>query len=131
MASSALVAEAARRSRVCWLTYASPERTPVCRLAWHLWRDDALWVVAGDGAQRLEGLADAAAVEVTLRGKDTGTRVVTWVGRPRPVPPDTDAWGEAATALLAQRLNLRDPAATRRAWHEQATIIRIVAAEDR
>ena len=124
----ALVAEAARKSRVCWLSWRHPGGVVRDRLVWHLWHDDALVVVDGDDQQVLPGLADATEVEVTLRSKEARTALVAVPTRPEVVAPGTPAWDEHAAALLAVRLNLRDPAATRAAWAETARLVRLTPA---
>jgi len=123
-----LVAEAARKSRVCWLSYRHPHGEVRDRLVWHAWHDDALVVVDGDDHQRLPGLAEAASALVSLRSKETRTALVTVEARVEAVPPDAPGWEEHCAALLAVRLNLRNPAATRTAWAELARIVRLVPA---
>jgi hypothetical protein len=117
----ALVAESARKSRVCWLSWAG--RRP--RLVWHVWYDDALVVLSGDGDQVLTGIATSGDVEVTMRSKDTGGRLVTWTGSVRVVDPHDESWDGHAAALLGVRLNLPDPDAAREAWRSTGTIVRI------
>lgn len=68
-----LVAEATRRSEAVWV--AAPGGRP--RVLWHLWHDDALWLV-GDGDERpLPELRDRAEVTVRSRARPTD-RVLTW-----------------------------------------------------
>jgi len=126
----ALVAECARRSSVCWLSWeyaAAHGRVRVGeRLVWHAWHDGAIVVVDGDGAQRLDGLADAAEARVTLRSKDTGGRVVTCAVGVLRVDPEDPAWDAHAGALAAVRLNLPEPARTVDAWREGGAVLRIV-----
>jgi hypothetical protein len=131
-----LVAESAKKSRVCWLSW--PGSTEP-RLVWHAWYDDALLVLSGD-EQPLPGIEMAAAgstgtgsavigpqgtVQVTMRSKDTGGRLLTWTGTVEVVDPATGSWDENAAALLAVRLNLPDPPETLAAWRQHATIVRI------
>jgi hypothetical protein len=111
-----LVVEAARKSSVCWVGYRHPEGVVTDRLAWHVWHDDAVVVLAGDTGQPLEGLALAAGAEVTLRSKDTRQRLVTWPARVEVVEPGTEEWDAHAAALAAARLNLTDPAAAVESW---------------
>jgi hypothetical protein len=138
VARLALIAEAARRSRVSWLSYGyGGEQTVRDRLVWHVWHDEALVVLSGadqDGSatgagavpeQVLPGLDRATTAEVTLRSRDTGGLLVTWLGTVAVVRSGTDRWEEHAAALLGVRLNLPDPAATRRAWAERGTIVRV------
>ncbi|WP_148572702.1 hypothetical protein [Nocardioides caldifontis] len=124
----ALVAEAARKSRVCWLAWSHPGGEVRDRLVWHLWHDDALVVVDGDDHQELPGLADTTEVRVTLRSKEARTALVSCTAHPDVVPPGTPAWDEHASALLAVRLNLADPAATRDAWAREARLVRLTPA---
>ena len=120
----ALVTEAAKKSRVCWLSWGSVAP----RLVWHAWYDDALVVVSGDPGQVLRGLADAGTVDVTLRSKDTGGRLVRWTGTVTVIDPEDERWDAHAAALLAVRLNLPDPAAAVAGWRTGATILRITPA---
>ena len=121
-----LVTEAARKSRVCWLSYDHPGGSVRDRLAWHTWHDDALVVLSGvPPEQRLEGLADAEVAEVVLRSRHTRARLVSWSGRVGVVSPTAPAWADHARALLGVRLNLPDPAAALDAWRETATIVRL------
>ncbi len=129
--SALLVAEAARKSRVCWLSYGHPGGEVRDRLAWHAWYDDALVVLDGDDHQVLEGIADATTVTVTLRSKETRATLVSWPTTVEVVAPGTPAWEGHCAALLAVRLNLRDPEATRAAWAERARIVRLVPAGER
>jgi hypothetical protein len=123
-----LVAEAARKSRVCWLSYQHPQGEVRDRLVWHAWHDDALVVVDGDDHQRLPGLAEAASALVSLRSKETRTALVTVEAQVEVVDAGTPGWEEHCAALLVVRLNLRDPAATRTAWAEHGRIVRLVPA---
>jgi hypothetical protein len=136
----ALIGEAARKSRVCWLSYVYDGDSHVRdRLVWHGWHDGALVVLsgpAGGDAERatgggpapeqvLPGIERAATVEVTLRSRDTGGRLVSWSATVEVVTPGTEAWEAHASVLLGVRLNLADPAAARRAWAERGTVVRL------
>jgi hypothetical protein len=115
-----LVVEAARKSSVCWVGYRHPEGVVADRLAWHVWHDGAVVVLAGDTGQPLDGLARATEAEVTLRSKDTRQRLVTWSARVELVEPDTQEWDAHASALAAARLNLADPAAAVESWRVES-----------
>ena len=126
--TAALLAEAARKSRVCWLSYRHEGGEVRDRLVWHVWHEEAVVVVDGDGQQRLPGLRAADAVSVTLRAKESRAALVTVTARPGLVAPGTPAWDEHVTALLAVRLNLRDARATRTAWASSAHVVRLTPA---
>jgi hypothetical protein len=121
-----LVAEAARKSRVCWLTYEHPLGSVRGRLAWHAWYHEALVVLsAPPPEQQLEGLADASTAEVAMRSKQSRARLVTWRGDVGVVAAGTPAWEEHAGVLLGVRLNLADPRDALEAWRDTATIVRL------
>lgn len=117
-----LLVELARKSAVCWLTYDGATRP-----AWHVWHVDALLVLSDGDEQPLPGLADAGRVEVTLRSRHSGGRLLTWVSLPEPVPPeDPEAWAAATAALLPARLNLPDHAAAVTDWARRSRVTRLV-----
>lgn len=102
--SHALIAEAARRAGVIWLTVPGRDR-PVP--AWHIWRDPpgAVYVVTGPGEQSLPGVAGAARVTVTVPSKDTGGALVTWAAGVHRVDPGSPEWDAVIGPLAAARLN--------------------------
>lgn len=124
--TTALIAELAKKTGVSWLRYdegtGSPGRP---RAAWHVWYDDALHVVAGGAEQPLPGLEDADRVEVTMRSKENGGRLVTWVGRPSVVRPDDEAWDGVTDTLVSDRLNLEDLSAAKDQWAASSVVVRI------
>ncbi len=120
----ALVAEAAKKSRVCWLSWSGVRGGEEPRLVWHGWYDGALVVLSGD-EQQLDGIGSSATVEVVMRSKDTGGRLVGWTGSVTVVDPAAGSWDDHAAVLLGVRLNLPDPAAALARWRETATIVRI------
>jgi hypothetical protein len=131
--TAALIAELGKKTGVCWLRYAGPDRDPVgapdreprSRAAWHVWHDDALHLVAGGSEQPLEDVADAERVEVTMRSKEHGGRMVTWVGAVSVLRPEDERWDEAATALAADRLNLPDLSTVKPDWAAHSVVVRI------
>ena len=124
---AALVAESARKSRVCWLSW--PGSGPAPRLVWHAWYDGAVVVLAGEPDQQLAGLGTATTAEVTMRSKDTGGRLLTWTAAVQVVDPGSSSWDEHALALLGVRLNLPDPAAALQQWRTERTVVRLVPVE--
>ena len=119
------MAESARKSRVCWLSWTAHGEQHGPRLVWHTWYDDALLVLDLAGEQALPGLAEAGTVEVTMRSKDTGGRLVGWTGSVALVDPEHESWEPGAAALLAVRLNLPDPAQARAEWRASGAVLRI------
>jgi hypothetical protein len=127
--TAALVAELAKKTSVSWLRVPGETRAhPV----WHSWKDDALCVVSDGDEQPLprDGMADGDLVEVVLRSKDNGGRLVTWVGRVDVVGPDDESWTPVTDALIATRVNTRDLATAADEWAERSVVRRIVPTGD-
>ncbi len=125
--TTALIAELGKKTGVCWLRYDDPSgSTPArARAAWHVWYDDALHLVAGGDEQPLPGIAKAERVEVVMRSKENGGRLVSWVGRVSVVRPDDDAWDDVTTALVTDRLNLEDLTTVKDEWARRSVVVRI------
>ena len=119
--SPALVAELSRRTDVCWVVHAGRSR-----LVWHTWVDDAAYVVSGGEEQARLDVDDGARVEVVLRSADTGGRLLTWPGTVSVVRPGDERWEPVTAALVAARLNLRDPADAPLRWAAESVLHRIV-----
>lgn len=117
----ALIAELAKRTGVCWLRYDGGTHA-----AWHVWVSDALFVVSGGDEQPLPGIDQQTRIEVVMRSKENGGRLLTWVGSVSVVLPGEESWEPATTALVAGRLNLRDPAAAPDEWARHSVVTRIV-----
>jgi hypothetical protein len=126
--TTALIAELGKKTGVCWLRYDEPDGSGDAgraRAAWHLWYDDALHVVAGGDEQPLPGLDEADRVEVTMRSKESGGRLLTWVGRVSVVRPTDEAWDDVTAALVSDRLNLEDLTTAKEAWAARSVVVRI------
>jgi hypothetical protein len=126
--TAALVAELARKTGVCWVAHRGRTQ-PV----WHVWSDGALCLVSGGDEQPLpvlDRLPDGERVEVVMRSKDTGGRLLTWVGEVSVVRPEDPVWASTTAALVAGRLNLRDPATAADDWAARSVVRRIVPTAD-
>ncbi len=117
----ALLAEAAGKSGMCWLTLPLLS-TP--RAVWHVWHDGALHVVGGGIEQPLPGLADLEAVEVTVRSKDNSSRIVRVRAAVQLLPPADARYEDAAAALAAARLNAGTPDSTDQ-WRQSSEVFRL------
>jgi hypothetical protein len=117
----ALVAELARKTGVSWLRYDGRSH-PV----WHVWSDGALGLVSGGPEQPLPDLADGDRVEIVMRSKDDGGRLVTWVGAVTVVRPEDEQWGPTTAALVGARLNLPDVVAAPDVWAQRSVVLRVV-----
>jgi hypothetical protein len=126
--TTALIAELGKKTGVCWLRYDEPDgsgEAGLPRPAWHIWYDDALHVVAGGDEQPLPGIEEAGRVEVTMRSKESGGRLLTWVGAVSVVRPSDEAWDDVTAALVSDRLNLEDLTTAKDAWAARSVVVRI------
>ena len=119
--TAALTAELGKKTAVCWLRYDGRDHA-----AWHVWLDDALYVVSGGDEQPLPGIEDLTSLEVVMRSKENGGRLLTWVAEVSVVRPDDERWEPVTAALVAGRLNLDDLATAAAGWAERSVVSRIV-----
>ncbi len=119
MPTASLVAEATRRSEAVWV---GPPGGPA-RVLWHVWHEDALWLIGDGDEQPLPSLADRAEVTVRSRARPTD-RVLTWTADVQQVAPGSDAWRRLAPLLAAVRLNSAAPGLAER-WENRSTMLRL------
>jgi hypothetical protein len=120
--AAALVDEALRKSSLLWLGTRSADR-PVA--VWHAVTDGAAHVVGGGLEQELPDLADGDEVEVTVRSKDTGGRLVSFVAVVREVRPGDTAWDTVVADLHAKRLNPPDGESQPLRWARESRVLRL------
>ena len=121
--SAALLAEAAGKSGLVWLRPHGQQRAWP---AWHVWSSGAVLVVSGPGEQELPPLDGP--VDLVLRSKDTGGRLLTVTATASTLAPDDGAWPAAAEALAASRLNsAHSPAALVDHWRSSGAVVTRVA----
>ena len=119
--TTALIAELGKKTSVSWLGYAG-----AVHAAWHIWLDDALYVLSGNDEQPLPGIESVSRVEVTMRSKESGGRLLTWVGDASVIRPDDELWAPVTKALVSARLNLDDLGTATARWAEHSVVTRIV-----
>ncbi|WP_433327608.1 hypothetical protein [Spirillospora sp. CA-294931] len=123
-----LIEEAAKKSGLLWL--ALPD-LPQPRAAWHVWHDGAAYVLTGgEGEQPLPGLPEAERVTVTLRSKDKGGRLVTFVAACTRVEPGTELWDEVTPLLAKDRLNSSSYAGQVERWETESYLVRLSPTDD-
>ncbi|WP_449063330.1 hypothetical protein [Planomonospora algeriensis] len=112
-----VIEEGAKKSGVLWLSLDRP------RLAWHTWHDGAIYLVTGGGEQSLPGLTGADRVQVTLRSKDNGARLVVFDASVKVV--DQAEAADAVAALAKDRLNAADGAGLTARWAAESQVVRL------
>jgi hypothetical protein len=96
---AALLAAAAKTG----LIWVRPDAGGRTWAVWHVWHEGAFVLVAGPGEQELPEVPET--VEVVVRSKDSGARLLTVTARAQVLGPDDARWPAAAGALAASRLN--------------------------
>jgi hypothetical protein len=119
--TAALTAELGKKAGVCWLRYDGRDHA-----VWHVWLEGALYVLSGGDEQPLPGIEDQDRVEVVMRSKDSGGRLLRWVGEVSAVRPDDESWEPVTTALVSGRLNLPDLATAADGWAAGSRVSRVV-----
>ncbi|MEU5884890.1 hypothetical protein [Spirillospora sp. NPDC047279] len=124
----ALVEEAAKKSGLLWLTLPG---LPQPRAAWHFWHEGAAYVLTGgEGEQPLPGLPEADRVTVTLRSKDKGGRLLTFVAACESVEPGSEAWDAVAPLLAKDRLNAPTHEGQVGRWATDSYIVRLTPTDE-
>lgn len=119
-----LVGEATKKTAIIWL--AVPGAQGPARPVWHVWHDDAAWVLTGGIEQQVAGLVEHPTVRVIVRSKDKWTRLVVWVGTVELVEPGSPAWDEVVPLLKAARLNSPDGEQAPSRWARECQLVRLM-----
>lgn len=123
-AFTALIEEAAKKSGVLWLDLPGSAQP---RAAWHVWHDGAAYVLTGgEGEQPMPGLPESGQVRVTMRSKDKGGRLITWIAAVEPVDPGSPLWDEVTPVLAKARLNAVDGGEQAGRWATESYVMRLV-----
>lgn len=111
-----------KKSGMLWLALPGASQP---RPAWHVWHDGKGYVVTGGIEQPLPGLPDADWVMVTVRSKDKGNRLVSWVAEVGQVDPGGEEWQTVVPLLAKERLNAPDGPDQVDRWAREAYVIRL------
>jgi hypothetical protein len=117
----ALVEEATKKSGLIWVRGTEPARA-----LWHVWHEGAAHIIGdGPGEQPLPGIADGASVEVTVRSKDKGGRLVVWTAHAVELAPHSPEWEAAVAELKSKRLNAPDSEQLTDRWARECRVLRL------
>ena len=129
---AALIEEAAKKSALVWLSPAGLSAEGGAggsggpQAVWHVWHDGAVTIVAGGAEQPLPLWAvPGRVVEVAMRSKDQGGRLISFLSQVELVVPGTPEWGAAAEALHAERLHLAEGDPYQQRWAAESAILRM------
>ncbi len=114
--------ETCRKSAMVWLR---PVGDTHAVAAWHVFVDGAVHLVGGGLEQSLPALAEGQQVEVTVRSKDTGGRLLSFLATATVLEPDGEAWASVVPELHAKRLNPPDGEEQPRRWARESTVLRL------
>jgi hypothetical protein len=124
--SEALVAEACAKSALVWLRAPGEQRG---HAAWHVWAEGSVCLVTGGAEQPLTDapdLADGSEVDVLVRSKDNGARLVAFRTAVSEVAPGTPEWDTVVPLLHAKRLNAPDGEEQPARWARESRVLRLV-----
>ena len=126
---SALVEEAAKKSGLIWVRVPGERDQAV----WHLWHEGAAYVLVGTDEQNIEqplqGIEAASTVDVTIRSKDKGVRLVGWQATVERVEAGSETWSAVVELMLGKRLNLPDGEAAADRWERECALYRLAPVE--
>jgi hypothetical protein len=120
----AVLAEATKKSGLIWLRVGDRRAQPV----WHLWHEQAAYVLHGGDEQPAVGLTEATPVAVAVRSKDNGGRLLVWPAAVSELAPDSVQWQTVVPLLAAKRLNAPDGPAAPTRWARSSTVHRLTPA---
>jgi hypothetical protein len=116
-----IIDEASKKSGLIWVRPTGHGHH--AQAVWHVWQDGAAWVLSGGIEQPVPDLGTRA--YVTVRSKDKGSRLVTWVADAARVVPESQEWQDVTPTLLAKRLNLPDGDEAPVRWARECTLWRL------
>ena len=122
MTPLARIGDATRQVGVIWVQLPGDRPRPL----WHLWHNDAAYVVTGGLEQPLPGDLSGGSAQVVTPGRTTSDQPLTWVARLESVPPGTAGWDEVAPLLRAKRLNAPDGETQQERWARESVLLRLV-----
>jgi len=125
-AIAALIDEATKKSGLVWVRPSGHGHH--AQGVWHVWQDGSVWVLSGGLEQPLPDLGDHA--HVTVRSKDKGARLVTFVATASRVQPGSPEWDAVVPTLTAKRLNLPDGDEAPNRWARDSTLWRLTPTGD-
>lgn len=125
-AIAALIDEATKKSGLIWVRPSGHAHH--AQAVWHVWQDGAAWILGGGAEQSLPELTDRA--YVTVRSKDKGARLLTWVADVARVEPESAEWDAVVPTLLSKRLNLPDGDAAPVRWARESVVWRLTPTGD-
>lgn len=126
-ATATLIEDAVKKSGLVWVRVAGANRA--AQPVWHIWHEGAVYVLTGGLEQPAPGGLDGVGPDdsgsralVTVRGKDTNGRLVTFETTVARVAAGSEEWDAVVPALQAKRLNLPDGEAAPQRWARECTL---------
>jgi hypothetical protein len=124
--STAILAEALKKSTVVWISVPGPNGTGDHGVpAWYGMHDSKVYVLTGGSEQRIPGLTETDRAVLTARSKDLQSRVVDVEASARVVAPGEPLFDTLVAVLLPRRLNLRDGDAAAERWRKESTLVEL------
>ena len=119
VAGQVLVDEAMKKAGLLWI---GPAGSDQMRAYWHAWVDGKIYLLTGGGEQPDPGWRERSAVDVLVRSKDTGHRLVVFRATTTLLLGTDSDWETASTELAKKRLNLSDAENAPQRWVTDRTV---------
>lgn len=127
-----LIEEITKKAPLAWvrpvLARRRPGGLPSAQAVWFAWHEGTAYVLSestGNVEQPLPGIEDASAALVSVRSKEQGGRLLTWVAEAATVAAGSDEWNAVVPLLLGNRLNLPDGEAAPTRWARECRLTRL------
>ncbi|MFN2642835.1 MAG: hypothetical protein ABR548_13260 [Actinomycetota bacterium] len=96
------------KGTIAWLTLKGPKGNVVSKPVWYGYENGILYVLTGDGEQKIPGLLDATSLVVSVRSKEKQSLIGEMECSVRILPKGPDWDAIARDVLIGRRLNLTD-----------------------
>jgi hypothetical protein len=113
IAGKALVDEAMKKAGLLWIGLAGSDQM---RAYWHAWVDGKVYLLTGGAEQPDPGWSERSLVDVLVRSKDTGHRLVVFRASATLLLGTDSDWEAASTELAKKRLNLSNAEGAPARW---------------
>ena len=131
VAQEKTVTTALQKGSILWLEVPQPDRRRRFRrveggthsqAVWYVLEDGKVYVLAGETEQQVPGLAEAEDVTLSVRSKETRSRIAQVPATVSRVPSDDERFASIGAKALSERLNLRDGERALERWRSHCTL---------
>jgi hypothetical protein len=131
LAQEKTVTTALTKGTILWLEVEQPDHRKGFRripggthtqAVWYVLDEGKVYVIAGETEQQIPGLADAEEVTLSVRSKETRSRIARIPATVARVPGDDERFDRIGASALSARLNLPDGGSALERWRTRCTM---------